>query len=273
MKQEDDRLAHYTKTWNLSAPEPLAETDTSVLFRAGSPDGACVLKLLKPVGIEDEGASAGLLAYWNGDGAVKLLRHSEDALLLDHIDGPELSSMLPGDDDAATKIIAGVLTRLHAKRGMTPPAGLTPLRARFRSLFERAWKAPSSVYARGADVAERLLNTTTGTVALHGDIHHANIMKHETRGWLAIDPKGLVGDPVYDAANTLCNPHTLPDLVTNRDRLLRQAGIMAQAAGFDETRLLHFAFAHACLSASWSVDDGEDPSLALSVADILKECI
>ena len=273
MKQEDDRLEKYAKSWDLSAPQPLAQTSTSVLYKAESPDGPCVLKLLNPIGIEDEGASAGLLEYWNGDGAVKLLRHSADALLLDYIGGPELSSLLPENDDAATKITAAVLTRLHAGRDAAPPEDLTPLRVRFRSLFDRAWKEPSSIYAHGAEVADRLLNTSTETVTLHGDIHHANILQHETRGWLAIDPKGLLGDPIYDAANTLCNPHTMPDHVTSRDRLLRQAGVMAKAAAFDETRLLRFVFAHACLSASWSVDDGEDASLALNVADILKESI
>lgn len=94
---------------------------------------------------------------------------------------------------------------------------------------------------------------------LHGDIHHENIRHHKGRGWLAIDPKGLLGERAYDAANTLCNPHSMSELVQNRDRLLRQAGIMAAAMNVNHDRLLSYAFAHACLAACWCIEDGHDP--------------
>ena len=60
---------------------------------------------------------------------------------------------------------------------------------------------------------------------LHGDIHHHNI-RQSSRGWLAFDPKGLVGERTYDCANTLCNP-VMPELVHNETRLLTNAAILA----------------------------------------------
>ncbi|MDE7298190.1 MAG: aminoglycoside phosphotransferase family protein, partial [Lachnospiraceae bacterium] len=33
---------------------------------------------------------------------------------------------------------------------------------------------------------------------LHGDLHHENILKNETGGYTVIDPKGVIGDPVFD---------------------------------------------------------------------------
>ncbi|PJN92477.1 hypothetical protein CNY89_29370, partial [Amaricoccus sp. HAR-UPW-R2A-40] len=59
----------------------------------------------------------------------------------------------------------------------------------------------------------------------------------------------------------------------NPDRLLRQATIMADALDITRERLLSYVFAHACLSASWSLEDSQDPSLALGVAKIVEECI
>ena len=35
-------------------------------------------------------------------------------------------------------------------------------------------------------------------VLLHGDLHHENILKNENGGYTVIDPKGVVGDPVFD---------------------------------------------------------------------------
>ena len=33
---------------------------------------------------------------------------------------------------------------------------------------------------------------------LHGDLHHENILKNEHGGYTVIDPKGVIGDPVFD---------------------------------------------------------------------------
>ena len=33
---------------------------------------------------------------------------------------------------------------------------------------------------------------------LHGDLHHENILKNEKGGYTVIDPKGVIGDPVFD---------------------------------------------------------------------------
>jgi streptomycin 6-kinase len=33
---------------------------------------------------------------------------------------------------------------------------------------------------------------------LHGDLHHENILAAEREPWLAIDPKGVVGEPARE---------------------------------------------------------------------------
>ncbi|HKA75114.1 MAG TPA: aminoglycoside phosphotransferase family protein [Xanthobacteraceae bacterium] len=33
---------------------------------------------------------------------------------------------------------------------------------------------------------------------LHGDLHHDNILWDATRGWVAVDPKGVIGEPAYE---------------------------------------------------------------------------
>jgi aminoglycoside/hydroxyurea antibiotic resistance kinase len=41
---------------------------------------------------------------------------------------------------------------------------------------------------------------------LHGDLHHGNVLDFGLRGWLAIDPKGLLGERGFDFANIFTNP-------------------------------------------------------------------
>ena len=90
---------------------------------------------------------------------------------------------------------------------------------------------------------------------LHGDVQHYNI-RRSPRGWLAFDPKGLVGERTYDCANALCNPGR-PALVHDETRLLTHAALPADLLVLDRRRVLAFTYAWACLNVSfWLPLDG-----------------
>ncbi len=114
------------------------------------------------------------------------------------------------------------------------------------------------------DVIAVLLETPRDVGVLHGDIHHGNILDFGLRGWLAIDPQGVIGERAYDFANLLRNPDA--DLALSPGRLERQLGWISQAAGLEPLRLLQWGLAHAALSASWSLQDGQDPEPTLQIA-------
>lgn len=52
------------------------------------------------------------------------------------------------------------------------------------------------------------------TTLLHGDLHHYNVLSDVRRGWLAIDPKGVIGEVEYEAGAIFRNPNEMPDLFT-----------------------------------------------------------
>jgi len=82
--------------------------------------------------------------------------------------------------------------------------------------------------------------------------------------WLAIDPKGLLGERGFDFANIFCNPDG--PIATAPGRLKRQIDVVASAAALEHRRLLKWVLAYAGLSAAWSLGEGERPNLALAVA-------
>ena len=104
---------------------------------------------------------------------------------------------------------------------------------------------------------------------LHGDLHHENIM-FGPRGWLVIDPAGLIGDPALDVANMFSNPLDRFDLTRNEERIALMAGIFSEALGRDVRTILRYAFAYGCLSAAWHEEDGNmkdrDDELAVAAA-------
>jgi streptomycin 6-kinase len=253
MMTNNKRLEYYLAAWGLSNPHLFTQTMTSHIYTVTHGTETVILKLLSPTETTEQiGALA--LRYFDGHGAVRLLRYDEGAQLLEYAAGDELVTLVKrGDDENATRIIAQVIKQLHRVPQEAPRTGLFVLERWFDGLFNKAMldrqAGSESIYVRGAAVARRLLADQRDVRVLHGDIHHRNI-RQSSRGWLAFDPKGIVGERTYDCANTLCNPE-MPEIVHNETRLLNNAAILADTLAIDMPRVLAFTYAYACLNASW----------------------
>jgi streptomycin 6-kinase len=262
MTNKAKKLHDYLAAWNLSNPRLLTQTHTSRIYTVTCDSETAILKLLSSSETEEQRGAAAL-RYFDGCGAVRLLRYDEGAHLLEYAPGDELVTLVRrGEDENATRIIAEVIRQLHSVPQNAPRDGLLALERWFEALFDKAAADKragiASIYVRGAAVARPLLAGQRDVRVLHGDIHHRNI-RQSARGWLTFDPKGLVGERTYDCANTLCNP-VMPELVHNETRLLTNAAILADALDIDLARVLAFTYAYACLNASWwtARSDGED---------------
>src|SRR5260370_40949811 len=88
-------------------------------------------------------------------------------------------------------------------------------------------------------------------------MHHGNVLNFGSRGWLAIDPKCLVGERYFDYANIFCNPDL--ETATMPGRLARQLRVVADAAHLERRRLLAWVRAWAGLSAGVSLGDCRPP--------------
>ncbi len=262
-------FAPFLARWRLVADGAPIETPTSNLLpvlHAGEP---AMLKLLKPS--SDEGPGIAALGWFDGAGAVRVIAVDGDAVLMERAIGTRsLTTMaITGDDEGAIRIIAGVAAQLHAPRSTAAP-DLPDLGRRFRALFEAG--ADHSVLPRCAGVARGLISTSREIAILHGDLHHENVLD-STRGWLAIDPKGVAGERAYDVANLFLNPAGIGRLVLDPERAQQLAAIASEMLGLDRSRVLGFAFAHAGLSAAWCIEDGINPRLAIEAAEMLEPLV
>jgi streptomycin 6-kinase len=74
---------------------------------------------------------------------------------------------------------------------------------------------------------------------------------------LAIDPKGVIGDPAFEAAALLYNP--IPVVQSNPEAkalLSRRVDLLADVLGFPRQRIRDWAMAQGMLSAWWCIEDG-----------------
>jgi streptomycin 6-kinase len=255
----DDCLARWGLTPD-GAPIATRSSDLLPVRRAGVP---VMLKIAREA---EERWGGHLMSWWGGDGAARVLAQDGAALLLERATGERslIEMARGGRDDEASRIICKVAARLHAPRSCPPPA-LIPLPRWFEAL-EPAAARHGGILIPAAATARELLVAPQEVVVLHGNLHHGNVLEFRRRGWLAIDPKRLVGERGFDFANLFCNP----DLAVARasGRLARQATVVAEAAGLDRLRLLRWILACAGLSAAWHLEDGETAEIALAVAGL-----
>ena len=228
-------------------------------------DGAPAM--LKVAVGEEERRGAALMAWYAGEGAARVLAHEGEAILLERAVGDRsLAKMAAsGDDDEASRILCATLARLHAPRAAPPPDTLVPLPAWFAALGPAA-AAHGGVFSQSLAVAERLLADPRQPVVLHGDVHHDNILDGGARGWLAIDPKGLIGERAFDYANLFRNPTA--EIALAPGRMRRQVEVVSAAADLEPRRLLAWIHAYAGLGAAWSLQSGHDAAPGLAIAEL-----
>lgn len=231
--------------------------------------------MLKIAAGEEARQGADIMVWYGGDGAARVLARDGPILLMERLTGDRsLADMAcSGRDDEATRIICAVVARLHALRPASPPE-LTPLSALFRPL-ETVARRHGGVLTRAAETALALMAEPRESIPLHGDIHHRNILDGAERGWLAIDPRGLLGERAFDYANVFNNPDIdsahdpALEIATASGTLARRLRIVAERSEIDPKRLLQWILAFSGLAASWMLGSGHgDPTVPLAIAEI-----
>jgi len=109
---------------------------------------------------------------------------------------------------------------------------------------------------RAHQIYTKLCGSQSKTRLLHGDLHHDNVLLDSKRGWLAIDPKGVIGELEYELGAALRNPYDRPDIFGQRPVIEWRLKQFAAKLPINEMRALRWGFAQAVLSAIWGIEDG-----------------
>jgi streptomycin 6-kinase len=271
-------IAECEQRWSLTVlpPFPLSYNYVAPAIRS---DGAeVVLKLGVPN--KELFTEIAALRLYEGRGSCMLLDAIPDQglLLLERLKPGKMLASL-ADDEKATSIAVQVMRQLWRPAPPEHPfptlahwtSGLKKLRPQFGGT---TGPFPAELVDRALKLFEELISSSTETVLLHGDLHHYNILTAERQPWLALDPKGVVGDPCYEVGALFYNPEGLLDRSNLRQVLARRADQLSEELGFDRQRVLGYGIAQAVLSAWWSYEDhghGWEPTLV--IADHLKNLL
>ena len=250
-------LDEAAQRWRLVAGAPFPLSYNYVCAATRKDGSEAILKIGVPN--RELTSEINTLRLYIGQGACRILE--ADAVLLERLQpGTMLASLK--DDDQATEITAEVMKTIH--RPAPQQEGFLSLRGWFDGLKKLRPRFgggtgpfPEKSFATAEELIRDLFAEHRPQVLLHGDFHHFNILL-SGRGWLVIDPKGVIGPAEYEAGPLLTNPNNimLEESQAIR-RTQRRIAILAERLGFERQRLRAWAICHSVLSSFWDLaEDG-----------------
>jgi streptomycin 6-kinase len=249
--------------WGLEICPPITPLSYNFVAPASLRNGQ---QIILKLGVPNPELSSEIMALrlYNSRGSVRLIDAEPRAgiLLLERLTpGRTLSEFGWRGDEEATRITARVMKKLwrplNEGHGFTTVAQWARGFQRLRDQFNGgSGPFPEGLVADAEEIYLRLLAGTHGEVLLHGDLHHFNILSAEREPWLAIDPKGVAGDPAYDAGALLRNPAPTFYDWTGLDKIqARRLDILSEELQISRRRIQEWAYAQIVLSAWWSYED------------------
>ncbi len=256
--------------WNLYDLKPMQNLSYNYVLAGKQGTQEIILKIsLDLDGIKQE---ASMLRAYAGLGTIALLAESRGAILLTKaIPGMPLSDYFPTQEQEAIIIACTIITRLHQDE--IPTAIKLPTLQDWLKTLDQESNIPNSYRQKALEFAKHLIATSPSPVLLHGDLHHDNILQHGTK-WVAIDPKGVVGDPAYEVGAFIRNP--IQALLSEQDVteiIQNRINLFASTLSLDPTRITQWCFVQAVLAWTWALEDGINQSIFEQITDIFAKFV
>ncbi|MBM3180294.1 MAG: hypothetical protein FJZ86_08060 [Chloroflexi bacterium] len=303
LTQLPDLIAHASEQWGLTEMQSVpnlsynfvafAKRENVTLSEAKglAPSSGTSQDVVLKIGVPNNELKSEMaaLGLFNGNGACQILDCDEERgfFLLERLKPGTMLAELE-DDDERTHIAADVMQRLW--RNLESGSLLPNIQrqtvelhkfVRLSDWFDGLKNIRPHFGGGTGPFPKKLLEMVESFLPelfvdknvklIHGDFHHFNILLSE-RGWLAIDPKGVIGPVGYEVGPLMINPwNSILDGSNFQIREERRVSILTERLGWEREYIINWATAHAVLSAWWDFQDGMNWEYSLNCAQILSE--
>ncbi len=254
-------LARCRETWGLAEGVPCATMSMNYIeFTSTATGDPVALKVGVPHAELFTEMEA--LALYDGRGAARLLAADHDlgAILMQRAE-PGTMLWQVGDNRTQTGIAASVMRALPVPvpetHGLPYFSGWVMRAFRLtRTEWDPEERMPRDLITRAEDAFDEIIRGSDGDVVLHGDLHHENILWDARDGWLAIDPKGVIGPRALEVGRFIQNQ--LPEngsQATREAMVLERIEILSAELGLTRRTVTAGALVDCILSHCWGFED------------------
>lgn len=202
------------------------------------------------------------LQLYAGRGALHLLDADRElgAMLMQRLQPGTMLCQL-NDNQKETKIAAAVMRNL---RVAPPPDHHLPVYAewvqRAFKLTRTSWDPqqlmPRDLLDSAEQAFQKIMRDMNQQIVLHGDLHHENILFDAQTGWLAIDPKGVIGAACLEVGRFLHNQLAGNLPMTERVAIVRErVQILSAELGYTSALIAACGLVDCVLSHCWHFEE------------------
>ncbi|HZE87115.1 MAG TPA: aminoglycoside phosphotransferase family protein [Methylomirabilota bacterium] len=255
-------IKKYEQEWDITCLPPFPLSYNYVAPAKTQDEKHVVLKISFPNNKEFP-LEMKALEFYNGIGAIKILQEDikNDVMLLEKAEpGTRVRDITPEKEQIS--YVSDLLKQFHKPipDDLASPFPTIPDWAKAFDRYKEKFSSesgpiPQWMFEKAQNIFKEFPKEKKEHVLLHGDLHSDNILSSQ-RGWLVIDPKGIVGEREFELGTYLRNPYY--DYPKGSDYIKLETERILQFSeqlGFDKNRLRDWAFACAVISLLWSLED------------------
>jgi len=257
-------LRRCTEIWNLSGIEQIDYYSVNCIFKCVSNKyGLCILKIGA-----DSSESANeyhILEEYKGTRFCNVYEAdiSNGILLIERIT-PGTQLRAEPDLDKRLGLFSELYHGLHIKpinKAIYPTYldWVSRITDYMRECEE--YEALYKKMAHAEKICRSLCEKYTGEMLLHGDLHHDNILLDNYNRYRIIDPKGVVGDSVFDIPRFILNE--FDDVLDDGfyDKYMHITRTLSKMLIISERDIRRLTYVEMCMANSWNVESRQKPNI------------
>jgi streptomycin 6-kinase len=233
--------------------KPMPNLSYNYVLSGVMKDKPIILKL--SLDLETLEKEALVIKCFKGYGVVNLIAEDRGLLLLEGlIPGYSLKKYFPEMDAQAVDVVCKVMNKLH----QAPILSTLPHIKDWLAILQKNHAIPRKLLLKARALSSKLLQTAGPDVLLHGDLHHDNILKN-SNDWLAIDPKGVIGESLFEVGAFIRNP--IPELLSKENPeafIDSRIDAFANCLNASKERIIAWSYVQSVLAWIWALEDGCD---------------
>lgn len=261
--QED--IEYYAKKWKLEILQLIDYFSVNCIFICRSEGfGNAILKIGKPC--REVLTEFNTLLEYKGRRFCKVFDSDIDnGVILEELIVPGIQLRDEKVLDKRLSIFSSLYKQLHiepANSELYPTYTDWVIRITEYMSKREDYKELYAYMKKAKDICLSLNSKYTKKMLLHGDLHHDNILLSNNGEYKIIDPKGVIGDPIFDVPRFILNEQD--DDKSSDENYLKTCEIIdyfEDSLNIPNKTLKQCYFIEMAMANCWNVEGGEAPNL------------